>query len=68
VGTSWDLNAVLRTTAQSSVAPLTTETTRDPMGQVLFNQCRSGVPRMTENTREKMYQEIKHVEQAGGYS
>jgi hypothetical protein len=38
------------------------------MGQVLFNQCRSGVPRMTENTQEKMYQEIKHVEQAGGYS
>jgi hypothetical protein len=62
---------VLRITAQSSVAPLTTETTRGPMGQLLFNQCRSGVPRMTENTWEKMYQEnqeIKHVEQAGGYS
>jgi hypothetical protein len=37
VSTFWDLNAVLRITAQSSVAPLTTETTRGPMGQVLFN-------------------------------
>jgi hypothetical protein len=68
VGTSWDLNAVMGMTAQSSVAPLTTETTRISMGQVLFNPYRSGVPRITKITRKKMYQEIKHVEQTGGYS
>lgn len=37
------------------------------MGQVLFNPRRNGIPRMTEITGGGKYQEIMHVEQAGGY-